>query len=104
MQLISEPAASGESRAGKASKALLPRSAAGEPLHDEVEASLDLVRPAVQEDGGDVELVDVADGVVRIRFKGACIGCPSSGMTLRYGIEKQLVEQVEGVRQVVAVE
>ncbi len=52
---------------------------------------IDLIRPAVQADGGDIELVDVApDGVVQIRFHGACIGCPSSHMTLQMGIERNL--------------
>ncbi len=71
-------------------------------VHDRVEAVLNMIRPAVQSDGGDVELVEVTDqGVVRIRLHGACVGCPSSDMTLQMGIERNLVEKVP---EVVAVE
>ncbi len=66
---------------------------------------VDLIRPAVQSDGGDLELVDVTDeGVVKIRFHGACVGCPSSTMTLQMGIERNLVEHVPEVTAVVAVQ
>ena len=65
---------------------------------------LSLIRPAVQADGGDVELVRIApDGVAEIRLHGACVGCPSSSMTLQVGIErnlKQHVPEVKGVRAV----
>jgi Fe-S cluster biogenesis protein NfuA len=65
---------------------------------------LELIRPAVQADGGDIEFVDLTgDGVVQVRLRGACIGCPSSKMTLQMGIERNLVERVPGVRSVVAV-
>ncbi len=71
-------------------------------LYERVEAIIDSIRPAVQSDGGDLELVDVTDdGVVRIRLHGACVGCPSSSMTLHMGIERNLREKVP---QVVAVE
>lgn len=74
----------------------------------EIEGALDLVRPAIRDDGGDIDLVDVESreggDVVLIRFRGACIACPSSEMTLRHGIEKHLVEQVPGVVGVEAVE
>ena len=64
---------------------------------------LDLIRPAIQSDGGDVELIAVEPaGRVRIRFMGACVGCPSSTMTLRYGIEDNLRRHVPGVTEVVA--
>lgn len=63
---------------------------------------LALIRPAIQDDGGDVELVEVTDkGVARIRLMGECVGCPSSGMTLHMGIERSLVDKVP---EVVAVE
>ncbi len=66
---------------------------------------LDEIRPSIQEDGGDVELVDVsAAGEVRVRFKGACVGCPSSGMTLQGGIEKNLRALIPEVTAVTAVE
>lgn len=66
---------------------------------------LELIRPAVRADGGDIELVDVdPQGGVKIRFKGACVGCPSSGMTLTMGIERNLRNQVPEVTSVVAVQ
>ncbi len=66
---------------------------------------IDRIRPAVQSDGGDLELVDVTDdGVVQIRFHGACVGCPSSAMTLRLGIERNLLEHVPETTRVEAVE
>jgi len=75
------------------------------PLHDRVVRILNLIRPAVQDDGGDIELVDVTeDGVVRIRLHGACVGCPSSSMTLRIGIEQNLREHVPEISGVVAVD
>lgn len=66
---------------------------------------LEMIRPAVQDDGGDIELVEVReDGTVSIRFLGACIGCPSSEITLREGIARNLRERVPGVTSVVAVD
>ena len=74
------------------------------PVRDRVRAVIDLIRPAVQADGGDIELVDVLDdGVVQIRFHGACHGCPSSSMTLHDGIQRNLRERVPEVTSVVAV-
>jgi Fe-S cluster biogenesis protein NfuA len=74
------------------------------PLRDRVQGVLNLIRPAVQADGGDIELVDVgSDGTVQVRFHGACHGCPSSNMTLQHGIERNLREKVEEVTRVVAV-
>jgi Fe-S cluster biogenesis protein NfuA len=73
-------------------------------LRDKVQDVINLIRPAVQADGGDIELVDVlADGVVHIRFHGACHGCPSSTMTLQMGIERNLRERVPEVTQVLPV-
>jgi Fe-S cluster biogenesis protein NfuA len=73
-------------------------------LRDKVQNVLNLIRPAVQADGGDVELVDVSpEGVVQIRFHGACHGCPSSTMTLQMGIERNLREKVPEVTQVIPV-
>ena len=74
------------------------------PIRERVQGVLNLIRPAIQADGGDVELVDVdAEGVVQIRFHGACHGCPSSGMTLHDGIQRNLREKVPEVTRVVAV-
>src|SRR4051812_13257041 len=73
-------------------------------VRDRVQGVINLIRPAVQADGGDIELVDVtADGTVQIRFHGACHGCPSSSMTLHQGIERNLRERVPEVTSVVAV-
>ncbi len=75
-----------------------------ESLHEHVERILNLIRPAVQMDDGDVELVDVSDdGVVRVRFHGACVGCPSSSITLQTGIERSLKQHIPQVKAVHAV-
>jgi Fe-S cluster biogenesis protein NfuA len=63
-------------------------------MKDKVQAALDKIRPMLQRDGGDVELVDVQDGIVTVRLKGACAGCPMSQMTLKNGIEKLLKRDV----------
>lgn len=73
-------------------------------LREQVEHVLNLIRPAVQSDGGDLELVDVSDdGVVSVRFHGACVGCPSSNLTLQAGIEKNLKDHIPAVTAVEAV-
>jgi Fe-S cluster biogenesis protein NfuA len=73
-------------------------------MFKKVEAVIDRIRPAVQADGGDVELVAVrADGMVQVRLHGACVGCPSSGLTLHMGVERLLREEVPGVTGVEAV-
>lgn len=75
---------------------------ANKPLRDRVAAVLDGLRPMVQSDGGDIELVEVdEDGVVRVRLHGACIGCPSATMTLTMGIERTLRDQIPEVTRVV---
>ncbi len=68
-----------------------------------VEAVLAHIRSALQADGGDVELVDVNEGVVRLKLKGACAGCPMATMTLRHGIEQALKEKVPEVKEMIAV-
>lgn len=73
-------------------------------MKEEVQKAINMVRPNLQADGGDVELVDVsADGVVKVRLTGACHGCPMSQMTLKMGIEKIIKQQVPGVKEVVSV-
>jgi Fe-S cluster biogenesis protein NfuA len=69
-------------------------------LKEKVKEVLDRIRPALQADGGDVELVDVVDGVVKVRLQGACAGCPMSTMTVRNGIERQLKQEIPGVKKV----
>ncbi len=74
-------------------------------MKQQVLSALNKVRPALQADGGDLELVEVTeDGVVMVRLHGACGGCPMSTMTLTYGIERFLRQQVPGVSQLVPVE
>ncbi|WP_274652471.1 NifU family protein [Paenibacillus humicola] len=72
-------------------------------MYDEVLDVLDKLRPFLQRDGGDVELVDVEDGIVKLRLMGACGSCPSSTITLKAGIERALLEEVEGIEEVVQV-
>ncbi|MCH7995436.1 MAG: NifU family protein [Planctomycetes bacterium] len=73
-------------------------------MRQRVVAVLDQIRPLAQADGGDIELVDVdADGVVSVRLKGACIGCPSAAITLTLGIERNIKEQIPEVTRVVCV-
>ncbi len=73
-------------------------------MKEEVQAALDIVRPQLQADGGDAEIVEVTDdGVVRLRLTGACGGCPMSQMTLKMGIERILKDKVPSVKSVEAV-
>jgi Fe-S cluster biogenesis protein NfuA len=73
-------------------------------MKERIELALTKIRPALQADGGDVELVDVsADGVVRVRLKGACGGCPMSQLTLKMGIERILKKEVPEVTSVESV-
>ena len=65
---------------------------------------LNKVRPALQRDGGDVELIEVTEGTVKVKLTGACAGCPMSTMTLKNGIERILKEQVPEIKEVVPVE
>jgi Fe-S cluster biogenesis protein NfuA len=75
------------------------------PVKDRVQSVINWLRPIIQSDGGDLELVDVSpEGVVQVRFHGACVGCPSSTNTLQQGIERNLREKVPEITQVVAVE
>ena len=72
-------------------------------LKEQVEAALERIRNALRVDGGDVELVDINDGVVRVKLQGSCAGCPFSQMTLKNFIEKELRKDVSGVTSVEAV-
>ena len=72
-------------------------------MKEKIEAVLAQIRPALQSDGGDVELVVVNDGVVKLKLKGACAGCPMATMTLRHGIERILKERGPEVKEVIAV-
>jgi len=73
-------------------------------MKEQVEAALNDIRPALQADGGDVELVDVEeDGVVKVRLTGACGSCPMATMTLKFGVERILKERIPEVKEVVTV-
>jgi Fe-S cluster biogenesis protein NfuA len=72
------------------------------PLKQRVGEVIDQIRPMIQGDGGDIELVGVSDdGVVQVRFHGACVGCPAAGMTLAHGVEARLKALIPEVSQVV---
>ena len=73
-------------------------------MKEKVEAVLGKIRPMLQADGGDVELVEVSDdGIVKVKLTGACSGCPMSQMTLKMGIEKFLKQEIPEVKEVVSV-
>lgn len=73
-------------------------------MKEKVEAVLKKIRPMLAADGGNVDLVDVsADGVVKVKLKGACGSCPMSSMTLKMAIERIIKQEVAGVKEVVAV-
>lgn len=72
-------------------------------MRERVEAALAKIRPALLADGGDVKLVDVSEGVVKLKLTGACAGCPMATMTLKGGIERILKQQVPEVKEVIAV-
>ncbi|MFQ6108476.1 MAG: NifU family protein [Candidatus Aminicenantales bacterium] len=72
-------------------------------MREKIKKALDEIRPYLQADGGDVELVEVTpDGVVKVRLTGACGGCPMSDMTLRMGVERQIKKRVQEVKEVVS--
>ena len=73
-------------------------------MKEQIEKALDKIRPALQRDGGDVELVEVGDdGIVKVKLTGACGGCPMSQITLKQGIERVLKQEVAAVKEVVSV-
>ena len=72
-------------------------------MREKVEAVLNKVRPTLRADGGDIELIDVKDGVVQVTLTGACSGCPMAGMTLKEGVEKALKAAIPEIKAVVAV-
>ncbi len=72
-------------------------------MKEKVEKALTKIRAALQQDGGDIELVGIENGVVKVRLKGACAGCPMSQMTLAKFVEQALKKEVPGVKKVEAV-
>ncbi len=71
-------------------------------MKEQVQAVITKLRPMLQRDGGDIELIDVADGVVKVKLTGACGSCPMSTMTLKMGVENALKREVPGVKEVVS--
>lgn len=72
-------------------------------MRDKVEEVLDKIRPNLMQDGGNVELVDIEEGTVKVKLTGACGGCPMATMTLKMGIEKILKQEIPEIKEVVAV-
>jgi len=70
---------------------------------EKVKAVIEKIRPRLQMDGGDIELIDVEDGKVKVRLRGACAGCPGAQMTLKMGVERIIKEEVPDVKEVIAV-
>ena len=71
-------------------------------MREKVEAALAQIRPHLQADGGDIELVDVSDGTVKVRLLGACGGCPMAALTMKGGVERAIKENVPEVVEVIA--
>ncbi len=77
---------------------------APQTLEDRVKDVLEMIRPVIQSDGGDIEFVQITDdSVVQVRLHGACVGCPSAGMTLKMGVERHLRERIPEITAVEAV-
>lgn len=72
-------------------------------MKEQVAAAINKIRPMLQRDGGDVELVDYEEGIVKVRLQGACAGCPMSQMTIKNGIERLLKEEIPEVKSVESV-
>lgn len=73
-------------------------------MKTEVEKAIKEIQPHLRADGGDIELVDVdEEGIVKVKLKGACVGCPMSQMTIQYGVERYLKKKIPEVRKVVTV-
>ncbi len=73
-------------------------------VEDQVREALELLRPAIQMDGGDIELIGIAGGIVTVRLLGTCEACPISPVTLKQGVERILHERVPGITEVAAIE
>ena len=69
-------------------------------MKERVQQVIDKIRPSLQADGGDVELIDVVDGVVTVKLQGACAGCPMSQMTLKKGIERLVKQEIPEIKSV----
>ena len=69
-------------------------------MKEKVQKVIDKIRPSLQADGGDVELIDVVDGIVTVKLQGACAGCPMSQMTLKNGIERLVIQEIPEIKAV----
>lgn len=72
-------------------------------MTEKVKKAIDKIRPSLQADGGDIEFIDFIEGVVKVRLKGACAGCPMSQMTIKGGVERVLKQQIPQVKSVESV-
>ena len=72
-------------------------------MEDKVKEALEKIKPKIQADGGDIELVGIENGVVKVRLKGACVGCPMSALTLKQGVERLIKQKIPEVKSVEAV-
>jgi len=72
-------------------------------VREKIEAAIEKIRPFLQRDGGDIKLIDVVDGVVKVKLQGACGSCPMSLMTLKMGVEKQLKQEIPEIKEVISV-
>ena len=75
-----------------------------EPIEERIKKALEQVRPQLQADGGDIEYVGYDNGIVKVKLKGSCNGCPMSAMTLQWGVENFLKKQISEVKKVEAVQ
>lgn len=75
-----------------------------ENIENKVKETLEEIRPKIQADGGDIELVAVENGIVKVRLRGACVGCPMSALTLKQGVERAIKNNVPEVKSVEAVQ
>lgn len=71
-------------------------------MKEQVQGVIEKLRPLLQRDGGDIELIDVVDGVVKVKLTGACGSCPMSQMTLKMGVESALKKEIPGIKEVVS--
>ena len=72
-------------------------------MKEQVQEAINKIRPMLQADGGDVELIEVEDGIVKVKLQGACAGCPMSQMTIKNGVERVIKQYVPGIKSVESV-
>ena len=75
-----------------------------ENIENKVKETLEEIKPRIQADGGDIELVGIENGVVKVRLKGACVGCPMSALTLKQGVESFIRKKIPQIKSVEAVQ